>query len=145
MALVILIVVFGVILPQVIDYEVVWDTITSLSAHDLLVLLAVRAIGASTVFVTEPSAARRKKAEESVLWTPSFVASYEHQDMKRPNTVVRTGVLVHLLAGSITRPVVDEDELPVDPRTVEGLSHPFHERVETTDLVVDGHHDRQVR
>lgn len=39
-AVVILIVVFGVILPQVIDYEVVWDTITSLSALDLLVLLA---------------------------------------------------------------------------------------------------------
>jgi uncharacterized protein (TIRG00374 family) len=39
-AVAILIVVFGLILPQVIDYETVWDTITSLSTLDLLVLLA---------------------------------------------------------------------------------------------------------
>lgn len=39
-AVVILIAVFGLILPQVIDYEVVWDTIRSLSTLDLLVLLA---------------------------------------------------------------------------------------------------------
>ena len=34
------VVVFGFILPQVIDYQQVWDTITSLSAADLLILLA---------------------------------------------------------------------------------------------------------
>ena len=34
------VIVFGFILPQVIDYQQVWETITSLSATDLLILLA---------------------------------------------------------------------------------------------------------
>ena len=39
-ALVVLVVVFGVILPQLIDYEVVWDTLTGLDPWVFLVLLA---------------------------------------------------------------------------------------------------------
>lgn len=38
-ALVIMLVVFGVILPQVIDYQTVWETLTSISAASLVVLL----------------------------------------------------------------------------------------------------------
>ncbi len=40
-ALVVAIVVFGFVLPEVIDYQVVWETLKSLSAAELLLLLAV--------------------------------------------------------------------------------------------------------
>ncbi len=65
-------------------------------------------------------------------------------EMEDPDPVVGDGEIVHLVAGTIRRTVIDEHQLPVDTRAVEGGANPIHQEIETADLVVDGHHHREL-